>query len=81
MSQISRKSEANGLLLALSATFLWSLAFICSRFLVSGVPQRMDSFSLAMSRFIIGPAVIFGLGWYLKKPLRLKSPKQIYQTA
>ena len=81
MSQISRKSETNGLLLALAATFLWSLAFVCSRFLVSSVPQKMDSFSLTMSRFIIGPAVIFGLGWFLKKPLLLKNPRQVYQTA
>ena len=68
--------DLKGMLLAGSASFLWSSAFVTAGFLLGGGAKKIDPLTLTALRYLIGGVIILGIAWITKRPLMFNSQRQ-----
>ena len=66
------------MLLAGSASLLWSSAFVTAGFLLGGGAKKIDPLTLTALRFILGGLIILGVGKITGRPLWFNSKRQFY---
>ncbi len=66
------------MLLAGSASLLWSSAFVTAGFLLGGGAKKIDPLTLTALRFILGGLIILGVGKITGRPLWFNSTRQFY---
>ena len=66
------------MLLAGSASLLWSSAFVTAGFLLGGGAKKIDPLTLTALRFILGGLIILGVGKITRRPLWFNSKRQFY---
>lgn len=66
------------MLLAGSASMLWSSAFVTAGFLLGGGAKRIDPLTLTALRFFLGGAIVLGIGWITGRSLRISSGRQFF---
>ena len=66
------------MLLAGSASLLWSSAFVTAGFLLGGGAKKIDPLTLTALRFILGGLIILGVGKITQRPLWFNSKRQFY---
>lgn len=70
--------DVKGMLLAGSASLLWSSAFVTAGFLLGGGSRKIDPLTLTALRFFIGGLVILGGAWLTGRPLFFNSKRQFF---
>ena len=71
-------NELRGYLSALTSTMLWGSSFIAARYLLA-FPQKADPLFMVFGRFAIAALFLFLLAVFLKKDIRIKSKKQLWE--
>ena len=66
------------MLLAGSASLLWSSAFVTAGFLLGGGAKKIDPLTLTALRFILGGLIILGVGKITGRHLWFNSKRQFY---
>lgn len=66
------------MLLAGSASLLWSSAFVTAGFLLGGGAKKIDPLTLTALRFFLGGIIILVVGWITKRPLWFNSKRQFF---
>ena len=66
------------MLLAGSASLLWSSAFVTAGFLLGGGAKKIDPLTLTALRFFLGGIIILVVGWSTKRPLWFNSKRQFF---
>lgn len=66
------------MLLAGSASFLWSSAFVTAGFLLGGGAKKIDPLTLTALRFFLGGIIVLAVGWVTKRPLWFNSKRQFF---
>ena len=64
------------MLLAGTASMLWSSAFVTAGFLLGGGARKIDPLTLTVLRYLIGGVIILFVGWMTKRPLFFNSKRQ-----
>jgi drug/metabolite transporter (DMT)-like permease len=70
--------DLKGMLLAGSASLLWSSAFVTAGFLLGGGAKKIDPLTLTALRYLIGGGIILAVGWITKRPLWFNSKRQFF---
>ena len=70
--------DLKGMLLAGSASLLWSSAFVTAGFLLGGGAKKIDPLTLTALRFFLGGLIVLFVGWVTKRPLWFNSKRQFF---